>query len=310
MTDTITQVDFSKGAAWIKGRVVPIDQASIGVTDWAVTHSDVTYDVVPVWDGAFFRLDDYLDRFESSLKALRLDVQVTRAEMVDALQTMVGASGLRHAYVAMVGARGTPLIPGTRDPRDCDNHFYAWCVPYVHVITPDIADAGARVWLSDTVQRIPVASVNPLIKNYHWGDFTQGLFEAKDAGFDTVLLSDGAGNLTEGPGFNVFALKGNVVVTPESGVLHGITRRTVIEMCKAEGLRVETRTLPVSEVHTADEVFLSTSGGGVVPVAQLGARRYGNGHAGPVATRLRASYFDLLANTRHRTDVTYISRHQ
>ena len=110
MTDTITQVDFSKGAAWIKGRVVPIDQASIGVTDWAVTHSDVTYDVVPVWDGAFFRLDDYLDRFESSLKALRLDVQVTRAEMVDALQTMVGASGLRHAYVAMVGARGTPLI--------------------------------------------------------------------------------------------------------------------------------------------------------------------------------------------------------
>lgn len=297
--------DFTKGAAWIRGAVVPINEASIGVTDWALTHSDVTYDVVPVWDGAFFRLGDYLDRFEASMAALRLDIGMERAAIIAALQAMVGRSGLRHAYVAMVAARGTPTLPGSRDPRDCANHFYAWCVPYVHVVTPEIAEAGARVWLSRTTARIPPASVDPLTKNYHWGDFTAGLFEAKDAGFDTVVLPDGDGNVTEGPGFNIFALKGDVVVTPDAGVLHGITRRTAMELCAEAGLRVETRALPVAEVMEADEVFLSTSGGGIVPVAQLGDRRFGNGHAGDVALRLRAAYFARLADAQWRTKVIY-----
>ncbi|MEO3416444.1 hypothetical protein AAFO92_17470 [Roseovarius sp. CAU 1744] len=160
---------FADGAAWIRGRVMPISQATIGVTDWAVTHSDVTYDVVPVWQGAFFRLKDYLTRFEASVAACRMNIGMDRAQITDALQAMVGQSGLRDAYCAMVAARGTPRIPGSRDPRDCGNHFYAWCVPYIHVVRPEIADAGVKVWLSGTTHRIPPDSVNPLVKNYHWG---------------------------------------------------------------------------------------------------------------------------------------------
>lgn len=297
--------DFTKGVAWIRGEIVPITEASIGVTDWAVTHSDVTYDVVPVWDGGFFRLGDYLDRFEASVAACHMKIGMDRAAITRALSDMVARSGLRRAYVAMVAARGTPIIPGSRDPRDCANHFYAWCVPYVHVVKPDVAEAGARVWLSDEVRRIPADSVNPLVKNYHWGDFTQGLFEAKEAGFETVLLPDHAGNVTEGPGFNVFALKGDRVVTPQAGVLHGITRRTAIELCAAEGLTVETRALPISELMQADEVFLSTSGGGIIPVAQIGERRFSNGAAGPVALRLRARYFARLEAPDDRTEIEY-----
>lgn len=297
--------DFSKGAAWIKGQVVPIAQATIGVTDWAVTHSDVTYDVVPVWQGAFFRLKDYLERFEASVAACRMDIGLDTDQIIDALQTMVARSGLRDAYCAMVAARGTPIIPGSRDPRDCANHFYAWCVPYIHVVKPEIADQGVRVWLSDTTHRIPPDSVNPLVKNYHWGDFTSGLFEAKDHGFETVVLADHAGNVTEGPGFNIFALKGNTVVTPESGILHGITRRTALELCHAAGFKMETRALPVDELMQADEVFLSTSGGGILPVSQIGERVFSNGSAGPVAARLRQDYFALLTRPDYRTEVAY-----
>lgn len=297
--------DLSAGAGWIRGRVVPIGEATISVTDWAVTHSDVTYDVVPVWDGAFFRLGDYLDRFEASMAALRMDVGMDRDAIAAALADMVGASGLRRAYVAMVAARGAPILPGIRDPRACANHFYAWCVPYVHVITPEIADAGVHVWLAQTAQRIAPEAVNPLAKNYHWGDFTAGLFEAKDAGFETVVLPDGAGNLTEGPGFNIFALKGRKVITPLDGVLHGITRRTVIELCRARGFEVEERALPIDEALEADELFLSSSGGGVIPVAKLGTRSFTNGVAGPVALSLRAEYVACLGDPAWRTEVTY-----
>lgn len=295
--------DFSKGAAWIKGQVIPIGQATIGVTDWGLTHSDVAYDVVPVWDDAFFRLGDYLDRFEASMRSLRMDVGMDQAAITIALHQMVARSGLGRAYVAMVAARGVPLVPGTRDPRDCTNHFYAWCVPYVHVIKPEIADQGVHIWLSQDTRRIPDDSVNQRAKNYHWGDFTQGLFEAKDRGFETVVLPDHDGNVTEGPGFNIFALKGKTVVTPDKGVLHGITRRTTLELARAQGLHTEERALPVSELMEADEVFLSSSGGGIIPVARIGDRLFSNAKPGPVASRLRQAYFELLSDGAYRTPV-------
>ncbi|MEL7255216.1 MAG: aminotransferase class IV [Pseudomonadota bacterium] len=297
--------DFSKGAAWMAGKVIPIHDAKVGVTDWGLTHSDVVYDVVPVREGAFFRLPDYLGRFEASLSEGRMDVGMGAADIRQALHQMVSASDLRAAYVAMVAARGTPIIPGSRDPRDCANHFYAWCVPYVHVIKPDVAEAGADVLLSDTVRRIPEDSVNPRVKNYHWGDFTQGLFEAKEQGFETVLLADHAGNVTEGPGFNLFALKDNRIITPDRGVLQGITRQTVLEMAAAEGFDVETRALPVAELMEADEVFLSSSGGGVLPVRRINDRVFSNGSAGPVAMKLRQRYFDLTRDPAYRTEITY-----
>ena len=121
--------DWSKGAAWIRGEVVPIAEATIGVTDWGVTRSDIAYDVVPVWEGACFRWGDHLDRFIDSMMALRMDPGISRGEIRAALHAMVARSGLRKAYVAMVASRGGPLVPGTRDPRACANHFYAWCVP-------------------------------------------------------------------------------------------------------------------------------------------------------------------------------------
>ncbi|THD75749.1 branched-chain amino acid--2-keto-4-methylthiobutyrate aminotransferase [Thalassobius vesicularis] len=297
--------DFSAGAAWVKGRVVPIGEASIGVLDWGLTHSDATYDVVPVWRGGFFRLDDYLDRFMASMAAVRLDVGLDRGQIRAALIEMVAASGLRDAYVAMVALRGSPLIPGTRDPRYCANHFIGWCVPYVNIIPPARIAEGVRVYIPDDIHRIPEDCVNPRAKNYHWGDFTQGLFAAKDRDCDTTLLTDHAGNVTEGPGFNVFAIFGNRVVTPDRGVLEGLTRRTVLEICADKGYQIEVRALPLHELLEADEVFLSTSSGGVVPVAQVNDTRYGNAAPGPKGMAIRESYFDWMLRPDLRLEVVY-----
>lgn len=297
--------DLSRGAAWVDGRIIPVAEAGVPVTDWGLTHSDITYDVVPVWEGAFFRLEDYLERFLASVATLRLDIGIDADGIRAALHDMVAASGLRSAYVAMVATRGINPVPGSRDPRDCDNRFFAWCVPYVHVIPRDVADRGAAVWIGKSVRRIPRDSVDPKVKNYHWGDFTSGLFEAKDHGFDTVMLLDHDGNVTEGPGFNVFAVFGDRVVTSDHGVLHGITRKTALEMLAARGLTVETRPLPLEEFWQADEVFLTSSGGGVTPVVRVDERTFSNGAPGPLARALRADYFDWLMRDDLRTPVAY-----
>ncbi len=295
--------DYSKGAAWMAGEVLPVAEAKISVLDWGLTHSDITYDVVPVWNGAFFRLGDYLERFRASIAALRLDIPQTDEEIAAILTQIVARSRLRAAYVSMVASRGVPLIPGSRDPRDCGNHFYAWCVPYVHVIPPEVAERGTRLWISKSSRRIPEDSVNPRAKNYHWGDFTQGLLDAKENGYDTTALLDHDGNVTEGPGFNVFCVRGDRVITSDHGVLQGITRRTVIEMCRARGMQVETRPLPLSEMLEADEVFLSSSGGGAIPVTQVDGRVFSNGRPGPVAAALRQDYFALLEGSEHATPI-------
>jgi branched-chain amino acid aminotransferase len=120
------QQALSAGAAWMNGNIIPISEASIPVTDWELTHSDITYDVAPVRDGAFFRLIDYIDRFFASMAALQLNPNMTKQQVQDALIDMVAASAMRESYVAMVCSWGVQKIAGSRDPRDCRNHFYAW----------------------------------------------------------------------------------------------------------------------------------------------------------------------------------------
>lgn len=297
--------DWTKGAAWMEGEIIPIGEAKIGVTDWGLTHSDITYDVVPVLGGAFFRLDVYLERFAASMASLRLDPPQSLAEIRAALFPMVAKTGLRDAYCAMVCSRGQPLVAGTRDPRQCGNYAFAWVVPYVHVFTPDIADRGAHIWVSKSSRRIPEDSVLSRAKNYHWGDFTTGIFEAKDNGFDNTILLDRAGNVTEGPGYNICALRGDTVVTSDHDVLHGISRRTVREICAEAGLAFEARPLPLDELMQADEVFLTTSSGGVVPIARVDDRVFSNDAPGATTLRLREHYRDWTRRPEHRDEIDY-----
>ena len=297
--------DLSMGAAWMNGKVLPISQAMIPVNDWGLVHSDITYDVVPVIDGAFFRFDEYLARFLSSMENLHLDPRMSKRDIKAALHQMVGKSSLRDSYVAMVCSRGKPKIAGSRDPRDCENHFFAWCVPYVHIIKPEIVKQGATAWIAQNAYRIPENSVNPLVKNYHWGDFTQGIFEAKDKNYETVILLDYDGNVTEGPGFNVFAVKDKVLITPDKGVLAGVSRKTVLEMAEHLGINTSVRSLSVEELLEADEVFLSSSGGGVIPIIRVNETIFGNGASGPISVQLNETYWNWTTLEKYRDPIDY-----
>ncbi|MES2940687.1 MAG: aminotransferase class IV [Pseudomonadota bacterium] len=298
-----TTPDFSKGAAWQRGEYVPIAQASVAMTDWGFLRSDATYDVVTVWDGAFFRLDAHLERFLRSCARFRLDPGRSPGEIVDILTQCVRLAGLRQSYVEMICTRGQPPW-GSRDPRQAANQFFAFAVPYVWIANEEQRARGLHVAVSD-VQRIPAASVDPTAKNYHWNDLTMGLLGALDAGADTVLLTDGAGHVVEGPGFNIFALCGGTLVTPKEGVLEGITRRTVLELARAQGIAVEERALGAGELRGASEAFLSSSGGGVLPVTRVDGQSLGTGAPGPVTQRLLRAYWEAHQDPRYSTPIAY-----
>ena len=95
----VTSAQFGDGVAYVAGQYVPIAQASIPITDWGFLRSDATYDVVTVWDGAFFRIDAHLERFLKSCNRWRLNPGLSPAQITRVLSRCVRLSGLRSAYV-------------------------------------------------------------------------------------------------------------------------------------------------------------------------------------------------------------------
>jgi len=91
--------DYSQGAAWQRGSYVPIAQASVPLTDWGFLRSDAAYDVVTVWDGAFFRLDDHIRRFRNSMRALRLDPP----ESDDEIRSVLAESAEHQDALVLMG---------------------------------------------------------------------------------------------------------------------------------------------------------------------------------------------------------------
>lgn len=140
---------YREGCAWIDGDYLPISEARIPIIDSGFSRSDVTYDVVAVWNGKFFRLDDHLARFESSWRRLRMSPPVSPDVIRDILFQCVRRSGLQNAYVDMIMSRGTPP-PGIRDPRRFVNCFYAYAIPYVWIVQLRTRRSERTWWCAGT----------------------------------------------------------------------------------------------------------------------------------------------------------------
>jgi branched-chain amino acid aminotransferase len=230
------------------------------------------------------------------MEHLRLSLPYGRNEIRDILVECVRLSGLRDAYAEIICTRGMPR-PGSRDPRECENRFYAFVVPFIWIADPDKQERGLHAVIADR-QRIASASVDPTVKNYHWLDLQVGLLEAYERGGETVILTDAEGNVVEGPGFNVFAVHDGAISTPDSGVLQGITRRTVIELANEHGLPIEERPVPAASLRRADEAFLSSTAGGIIPITKVDGEVLGKGEPGLITLRLRDAYWKLHEDSR------------
>ena len=300
---TQTAPGFPPGVAYVDGAYVPLSEAKISVLDWGFLRSDATYDVVHVWQGRFFRLDKHLERFQRSVEKLRMTLPLGRAQLTEVLMECVRRAGLKDAYVEMICTRGhSPSY--SRDPRDAVNNFLAFAIPFSSIADEEQRARGLNIAVSK-IPRIPPQSVDPTVKNYHWLDLVAGLFEAYDRGAENVVLSDLDGNVTEGPGFNLFAVAGGAVQTPDWGVLEGITRATAMELCAELGVPVTEAPLSLDQLRGADEVFITSTAGGIMPVTRIDGQAVGDGKPGAFTARLTALYWDKHEDPAWTTPVRY-----
>lgn len=303
----MTGKDYSQGAAYVYGEYVSIEGAVIPVWDMGFMHADVCYDVISTWNGNFFRLEDHLKRFNNTLKGFHMTLELDDAAMTDIMTQCIRLTGLKNTYVYFGATRGVPAT-GTysRDPRDYIPQFLAFAIDYVYIISEDIMNTrGAHLYISKSTRRTPPASINPLYKNHAWPDLTSGLIEALEAGFDQGALLDYDGNLTEGAGFNIFVIKDQKVITPDKGILEGITRMSVLELCQEMGLASEVRPVKGEELYTADEMFLASTAGGIMPVSRVDDHVMSGDKAGPISVQLKDLYWKKREEGWYATPVAY-----
>lgn len=280
------------GIAYMNGTFCPLGEASVPLLDPGFTRGDAVYDTTSVWNGRFFRVDDHVARFFRSCAKARLSPPAGPDELKSILAECVHRTGLDSAYVQMISTRGKFQSPTVRDPRLCTNTLMTFAMPYIWIIQPARQLEGIDLAVATGNRRTPPEAVDPRMKNFNWLDLQRGLFEGLDRGSDTTVLCTPDGRLSEGPGFNLFVVRDEVLRTPRGNVLEGITRATMLELAGELGLKAEEADLTADDLRDADEAFLSSTAGGVMPVGTVDGAplRHGTG-PGPISMRLRTEYW-------------------
>jgi len=296
--------EFNNGCAYVAGSYVSLDDASIPLTDWGFLRGDCVYDAIPFSNGRLYRLNDHIERFWESMSKWRLNCPLTREEVHGICHGCVSRAQLRDGLLLIITTRGVPPSLEVRNPALFQNRFNAFAQVLPPIANPDEMRNGLRVIVS-TVPRIPQESVDSTAKNFQWGDLMQARLEAHDAGVDNAILLSAEGDVTEGPGFNVFVIKGHSLSTPDRHCLKGITRNTVIDIAGSLSLYVAERTISRDELYDADEVLFSTSAGGVMPVCEIDGRPIGTGVRGEWAEKIATEYWRRRSDARYSEEVVY-----
>ena len=295
---------FPQGYAWIDNKYVELAEAKIPILDWGFLRSDATYDVVHVWKGRFFRLDKHIDRFFESTKKLRMPCQISRDELKKVLANCVIKGKLENAYVEMIQTRGiSPKF--VRDPRLATPRVMAFAVPFGWILKQEDFEKGLNVLLTD-IKRIPPSSVDPTIKNYHWMDLVTGMLDAYEKGNDTAVLVDENNNITEGPGFNLFCINDSGIFTPDHGVLEGITRQSIFDLAKELHLPIMKKSISVEELYNAEELFATSTAGGIMPITRVSGKEIGKGSVGNLTRQLHKLYWEKHSDDSWSTSISDI----
>ena len=293
--------NHSQLVAYVNGEYVPKDQARISIFDFGFLRGDGVFDTTSAWNGRIFKLTQHMERLQLSLRAARIPCPVTPEELAAIIVETTRRSGLKNAYIQTIVTRGEPPL-GVRDLTRCRPSLIVFAVPYVYILSPEQIRVGGRAMIAST-RALPVQSLDPKIKSLSRLHFDLAMLQGKAAGMDVTLMLDLDGHVTEGPGVNVFLVRGGELFSPPEGILMGITRQTVFELAAEHGIPAREAQLTAYDLYAADEVFLTSTAGGIMPLVEIDGRPIGDGKPGSLSQRMHALYWALRESDRGGTPI-------
>lgn len=286
----------------VDGVITDADRAVVPVLDRGFLYGDSVYEVFWWHRGVLVQSADHFARLRASARRIYMDVPGDDGRYVDAIRRAVEASGCPpdgDAYVRLVLTRGiTPIglkLDGARDGA------VVVVVQDAHRPTAEEWARGLRVALVHRL-RVSADALDPAAKTGNYMNNLLALHEARQRGADDAVLLNDRAQVTEASTSNVYRVFRGVVETPPlaAGILRGTTRTRILGLCARHGQPAVERDLVASDLRDADEVFLSSSVRGIVPVVAVDDAPVGRGAPGPVTTRVRA-WFEAEADAEAAT---------
>lgn len=245
--------------AYKNGEYIPLKDAGPTVLDFGFIHSDATYDVMPVYNKHAFCFNRHLSRFKES--ATRYKLSLPDVNFFEIASQLIEKNNLENAFVWFMIWRGYPPSGNPRDILNCNTNFAMYAKPSYPLVNKETIN----VFLDRKSYRVEDVFYNQTYKNMSWIDLTQAQLNIPE-GYDTSVLVDTRGCLTEGPGFNVGVVMDGVIFTPYRNCLKGITMSVVEDIANEQKIKFVKTDISAESWYTADEIFLTSSSGGVTPV--------------------------------------------
>jgi len=276
---------------YLNGEIIPESQAKIPFRDRGFMLGDAVYDTTRTFGGKIFRLSEHLDRFLNSLKYMRMEPNITKNQWENlTLQVLEKNLHLLKSnndfWVSQRVSRGdgvklTSIIECYPLPLKERAKYYKYGIP---IITPSI-------------RRTPPESMSPRVKVHNNINLIQAEFEIKATNPNALpILLDTNGNISEGPGANIFIVKNDTLITPKKHrILEGISRKVTIQLAKKLSIEFLEDDIDLFDVYTANEAFLTSTSFCIVPISTFNGTSIGsNKIPGKITNELQNAYSELV----------------
>lgn len=270
---------------YLNGEFLPKDEARVSVLDRGFLFGDGVYEVIPVYGGRLFRLEQHLDRLDQSLAGIRLANPHTRPEWRQIIGQLVELQGGGDQSVYLQVTRGAAPKRDHAFPADVRATVFAMSSPLTPN-PPEVAQQGvAAITLEDIRWKYCHIKAVTLLANVLLRQ------QALDGGaVESILIRDG--EVTEGAASNVFIVRAGELLTPPKGpfLLPGITRDLILELAAANGIPHREAAITEADLASAAEIWVTSSTREILPVTTLNGVPVGNGKPGPQWTRMAALF--------------------
>ncbi|WP_296765958.1 D-amino acid aminotransferase [Sediminimonas sp.] len=298
MTDHVTThqaEDDARNAGiliWLNGQLVPRERALVSVYDSGFMLGDGVWEGLRLYNGRWAFVDDHLDRLFEAARAIDLDIGLSRAQLIAALDETQRANGMEtDAHARLMVTRGVKARPFQHPSLSRQGPTVAIIMEHSRPSLP----RPIRLATVPHVRGLPM-SQDPKLNSHSKLNCILACIAAEKAGADEALMLDVHGFVNTTNACNFFIVRrGEVWTSTGDYCMNGITRAKVIDLCRANDIPVFERNFSLVDTYGADEAFLTGTFGAQTPVATVDGRQVGTGEMGPVTERIRALYKALVA---------------
>lgn len=276
---------------YVDGELVHRDEAGVSPFDSSVQGGDAVWEGLRLYDGRIFKWKEHMDRLISSAKGLAFQDIPSRETIKEELRKTLEANSMTdEVHIRLTLTRGEKITSGM-DPRLNQSGSTLIILPEYK---PPVYDKSGIELITSSVRRFPPDGLDPKIHDANLVQSILAKIEANNAGADAALMLDQDGFVAESHGAHVFIVyQGTVYTSETTACQEGITRATVLDICRDNDISHEVKDISLTEVYRADEMFCTGTMGELAPVVEVDGRSIGNGRTGEMTRRL-TSYFREL----------------